>query len=188
MTSKTLNLLTIALIAAGPCASGAAAQDPATRSPAIDLRPDPAPSPYAGSYLFAAVDLRGDERTAGVGGIWVGRDSVFKGYIRNHESGAVRRLAGKVMRNGRLEFVPGFDNVRHDIRVLLHDGCVHGLSGRYLVYRPAPDQDPDQNPDQDPNGVTPAAAPERRFSLAGDTPPGDALVPARGGVVIGFHR
>lgn len=159
--------------------------------PTVDPRPAPEPepvpvhSPYSGGYVFAAVDLRGENRTAGVGFIKVANTSRFKGHLRNHESGAVARFAGKVLRNGKLEFIPGFDNVRHNIRVLRRRDCVHGLAGRYLIRNRI-------DGDGDDGGERPAAdALTDRPIIADD--PGDetddmSTVIRTAGVVIGFRR
>jgi hypothetical protein len=148
------------------------------------LHPVPAHSPYAGRYAFAAVDLRGEHRTAGVGFLGVARDSTFRGYIRNHETGKVARLAGKVLRNGKLEFIPNFENVRHDIRILRRRCCVHGLAGRYIIHRvPPPDGDPGE-----PEPLADVVPDPGEFGDAGAEETDVSHVIRHAGVVIGYRR
>jgi hypothetical protein len=148
------------------------------------LQPVPAHSPYAGRYVFAAVDLRGENRTAGVGFLGVARDATFKGYIRNHETGKVARLAGKVMRNGRLEFIPDFGNVRHDIRILRRAACVHGLAGRYIIHRIVP---PDGEPG-DPEPLADVVPDPGENGDMGAVVTDVTKVIRHAGVVIGYRR
>ena len=159
--------------------------------PAPDPRPEPLPvrSPYSGGYVFAAVDLRGENRTAGVGFIKVANTSEFKGHIRNHETGAAARFAGKVLRNGKLEFIPGFENVHHNIRILRRRDCVHGLAGRYLVRHHTEGGDDDNDGE---NEVRPADDSLVDLPLVvdepGDEPDDMSTVIRSAGVVIGFRR
>lgn len=163
--------------------------------PAVDPRPTTEPNPrptpvgsaYSGGYVFAAVDLRGENRSAGVGFIKVADNSAFKGHVRNHESGAVARFSGKVVRGGKLEFIPGFENVRHNIRILRRRECIHGLGGRYLIRNHTADGDASDPGPSRPEGDSLVDRP------AITDEPGDGLddlstVIRSAGVVIGFRR
>jgi hypothetical protein len=163
--------------------------DPSATRPQLDpvARPTPGPvphSPYAGRYAFAAVDLRGERRTAGVGFIAVAPDSTFRGYIRNHETGKVARFAGRVMRNGKLEFIPDFENVRQLVRILRRRNCVHGLAGRYIIHH-----DPPLPTDDDPMAALADDIPEPgENGDAGADEVDLSEVIRTAGVVIGYRR
>jgi hypothetical protein len=96
----------------------------------------------------------------------------------------VARFAGRVMCNGKLEFIPDFENVRQVVRILRNRNCVHGLAGRYIIHHDPPpptDDDPmaalaDEIPEPGENGDTGAE----------EVDLGEVIRTA--GVVIGYRR